>query len=673
MWCRPQVKGVPFCKLQGSHDPEDRTKYNSSASYSRSGPRDYQHPVPNEPEVMVIPSGTRSVPMIPLGTLGTSMPGGSANAAQVLRLDEDGGNPAKSSLPSRRGSRAGPETMDDGGGSADSAAVSRRGSRAGPETIDGGGRSASSAVVSRCGSRAGPDIKQEECITASSPLLSRPGSSAGPESRHESGSAHVLSGIPNIAPIPENDELALQPGGYADTPGSEAEFREPSKLLTDADDSHTMDASSRPVPSASPEIMAFESDPDLQSFAFHQNSQQDDDAFSFSQVDVDAFDSFSGPDRVSTASAEPWRIGVPDSSQQIETASAELDILASFRRSSTSGPPKIASRSLQDPSIAHPGDTHESGASGLPDPGTQDPSSSLKRIRDLDPDATCGPQTAGDVPGISTSANLLSRSRIMDRMSSADIHTTPHVGVTGRPGTPAGATENRQGTGIDESSVRLASAGVSLVPASPPSAALSSSPGFDIDGEGTPNMATAGAAHVPAARSCSTLSNSDGDRSGSASGAASWSSAPESRPTPGSREGCRPTEAARPDTAAGGSALHPQPQQSRSSSAAERPATAFGQEVLVAWQPQFPLAPGGRNGDSRPGTAVPGGAFQVSPRRSTSGSCTSMSNSSSLRPGSSAGRLSTGGRSSAFSAALLPQQSSAMQLVPRLSLPAASR
>ena len=69
------------------------------------------------------------------------------------------------------------------------------------------------------------------------------------------------------------------------------------------------------------------------------------------------------------------------------------------------------------------------------------------------------------------------------------------------------------------------------------------------------------------------------------------------------------------------------------------------------------------------------GAFRASPRRSRSSSGTTLSTGSSLRLGTSAGRLSAGGDPSAnaFNAALIPQQSTAQQLVPRLSLPSASR
>ncbi|KAK9822038.1 hypothetical protein WJX74_002357 [Apatococcus lobatus] len=580
----PKIKGVPFCKLLGSHDPNDHMHYDKSSTHKRSAPRESLYPVPAEPGVMVIPSGTMSVPKIPLGIPNTSMPDGNPKAAEVLRLDEDLESSTRNSLPSRPGSRSGPEITAQGFGHAGSLLLSRPGSRAGPETIS------------------------EECGAARSLLMSRPGSSAGPESRLQAGSAtrsaRVSGSNPSIAPIPESSTSDIQPDGSIT---SLSGIKEPTDMLIDAEGSLVAVGTHRPEPSPAPEIMTLEPNSESKATALNPESEPDSTKFTFSQ---------SGPNVTDALPAEAMNASVgmghtADGRQQSSSDDAGGDILAGFRKGCTGTPP---GQHLDNHRNAHPDSSLLSEPQGQSDSRLQDPGSEAGLAHQSEADAADELQFAHAGLESSIPSTLALGPSNICGLNVAGEQALQKLDFMDRPGTCIQDPESRDD---DIEGPGTAAGGASSTLADQSGSTLSSRDDYMNDSKVRPEEAVKDRPHVPAARAHSAPSSSDG-----------------------------------------GEMTH-----------VERPGTASKPGTSMASHPQFRFAPALSDDEPIPGTAAIGGAFQVSPRRSASSSGTNMSGS--LRPGTSAGRISTGDRSSttAFSAALLPQQSPAQPLVPRLSLP----
>ncbi len=227
---RVQIKGVPFSKLQGWHGPHEQAR----SAEKRRGPAEGPWSGLTEPNVMVIPSGSRPVPEIALGQGFPRMfPGGS----EVLELDDDVGT-SRSSQLSALGTRnlTHPETSEGraaeagrplhpahgGGISADPDSTSRLSLVPSPDSDANVGRvvsnshrpggSAGSETSVQLSPSAGPESSAGSGDTSPVIPSRRPGSSSGPITSFE--------GLPgqysNMAAIPEDRPVRGSAGLSAD-------------------------------------------------------------------------------------------------------------------------------------------------------------------------------------------------------------------------------------------------------------------------------------------------------------------------------------------------------------------------------------------------------------------------------------------------------------------------
>ncbi|KAK9867294.1 hypothetical protein WJX84_005703 [Apatococcus fuscideae] len=226
----PKIKGVPFSKLQGWHGPHEQAR----SAEKRRGPAEGPWSGLTEPNVMVIPSGSRPVPEIALGQGFPRMfPGGS----EVLELDDDVGT-SRSSQLSALGTRnlTHPETSEGraaeagrplhpahgGGISADPDSTSRLSLVPSPDSDANVGRvvsnshrpggSAGSETSVQLSPSAGPESSAGSGDTSPVIPSRRPGSSSGPITSFE--------GLPgqysNMAAIPEDRPVRGSAGLSAD-------------------------------------------------------------------------------------------------------------------------------------------------------------------------------------------------------------------------------------------------------------------------------------------------------------------------------------------------------------------------------------------------------------------------------------------------------------------------
>ena len=500
-----QIKGVPFSKLQGSHDPEDRTHHDQAGILKRRNPRESLQSVPADPGVMVIPSGTRQVPRIACGS-----PPQDADAAEVLRLDEDPGGSARSSLPSRPGSRAGLDRTSHADASLASISVpSRPGSRAGLDRTSHADASlASISVPSRPGSRAGlDDVGREGATGARDSLSSRPGSSAGPKV-----TSTWLSG--SIASIPESGTSPILPADFGNMSASQSGFRQDLEsragLTVDEDGGLVSDDIYAPV--TGPEVMSMSAHSDLDSPTSDHVPKPNHAEFSFFRRSES-----NAPDPLDTRS-----VTVMDSRQHSE--SAEGDVLAGFRKSSSGEPPRRSNDRIHAGGADGP-DQALSEPLGRMNSSSQHPGSSMgiSRQSDADDGQELGPASAAI--GSSTLSASLGESSLRKDLTAADTGAVQTLDIRDRPGSSSGAMASTNSSSTTDLGRSSTTAGVDALHAALRPSRSSSGMSGDVRLDGERQRRSSRAEAAPALRpqfDFAQGSRSDLPRPGTAATAGGW-------------------------------------------------------------------------------------------------------------------------------------------------------
>lgn len=465
-----QIKGVPFSKLQGSHDPEDRSHYDQASIAARRHLRESLHAAPADPGVMVIPSGTRQVPSISFSGPSAGNRLHDTDAAEVLRLDEDPAGSARSSLPSRPGSRAGlNEATDPDASDAARASLPRRpSSRAGPqEAANEDARIGRVPLPSRPGSRAGRDeVSLHDATNARNSLQSRPGSGAGlHETSHKDANIASLSlpsrpgssadynnrsdqlsgSVPTIASVVESESFSILPAEFsnvsASRPGLSKTLHPGTGLAADEYDGLVTNDIHRPVDRPGPGIMSMSTESDLDSPTGHPMTRPGSAEFSFRQSGTSAPDALNEAELAGEIGAS-HQTRVIDLMDSREYPAVQGDVLAGFRRSFP-GEPGSSSNSPFQPgedssALSEPYDRINSSSS------SRDLRSRLGLARQSDPDGgelrLAHSAIDSRIPSGSQAGSGLSNG-----LTAAAAEAMQTLDIRDRPGTSAGSTFSSNG------------------------------------------------------------------------------------------------------------------------------------------------------------------------------------------------------------------------------------